>query len=88
MPFYPRRQRDDGDDVTEFDGIDGRLGTPGDRSTRSPWRRATFIGSAPGAAGRYETGRLAGSFLDRRRTGDRRALGAVSRSGPTVKACA
>jgi maltose alpha-D-glucosyltransferase/alpha-amylase len=30
MPFYPSRQRDDGYDITDFFGIDGRLGTPGD----------------------------------------------------------
>ena len=30
MPFYPSKQRDDGYDVTDFYGIDGRLGTPGD----------------------------------------------------------
>ena len=30
MPFYPSRQRDDGYDITDFYGIDGRLGTPGD----------------------------------------------------------
>jgi trehalose synthase len=30
MPFYPSRERDDGYDITDFYGIDGRLGTPGD----------------------------------------------------------
>jgi trehalose synthase len=30
MPFYPSCQRDDGYDITDFYGIDGRLGTPGD----------------------------------------------------------
>jgi trehalose synthase len=30
MPFYPSVQRDDGYDVTDFYGIDGRLGTAGD----------------------------------------------------------
>jgi len=30
MPFYPSSQRDDGYDITDFYGIDGRLGTPGD----------------------------------------------------------
>ncbi|UGS38496.1 Trehalose synthase/amylase TreS [Capillimicrobium parvum] len=30
MPFYPSKQRDDGYDITDFYGIDGRLGTPGD----------------------------------------------------------
>jgi trehalose synthase len=30
MPFYPSVQRDDGYDVTDFYGIDSRLGTPGD----------------------------------------------------------
>ena len=30
MPFYPSQQRDDGYDITDFYGIDGRLGTPGD----------------------------------------------------------
>jgi trehalose synthase len=30
MPFYPSVQRDDGYDITDFYGIDGRLGTPGD----------------------------------------------------------
>jgi trehalose synthase len=30
MPFYPSNQRDDGYDITDFYGIDGRLGTPGD----------------------------------------------------------
>ena len=30
MPFYPSTQRDDGYDITDFYGIDGRLGTPGD----------------------------------------------------------
>jgi trehalose synthase len=30
MPFYPSEQRDDGYDITDFYGIDGRLGTPGD----------------------------------------------------------
>jgi maltose alpha-D-glucosyltransferase/alpha-amylase len=30
MPFYPSMQRDDGYDITDFYGIDGRLGTPGD----------------------------------------------------------
>ena len=32
MPFYPSEQRDDGYDITDFYGIDGRLGTPGDFS--------------------------------------------------------
>jgi maltose alpha-D-glucosyltransferase/alpha-amylase len=30
MPFYPSRQRDDGYDITDFYGIDDRLGTSGD----------------------------------------------------------
>jgi trehalose synthase len=30
MPFYPSRQRDDGYDITDFYGIDPRLGTHGD----------------------------------------------------------
>jgi maltose alpha-D-glucosyltransferase/alpha-amylase len=30
MPFYPSRQRDDGYDIVDFYGVDGRLGTPGD----------------------------------------------------------
>jgi trehalose synthase len=30
MPFYPSPRRDDGYDITDFYGIDGRLGTPGD----------------------------------------------------------
>jgi trehalose synthase len=30
MPFYPSRQRDDGYDITDFYGIDERLGTAGD----------------------------------------------------------
>jgi maltose alpha-D-glucosyltransferase/alpha-amylase len=30
MPFYPSEQRDDGYDITDFYGVDGRLGTPGD----------------------------------------------------------
>jgi maltose alpha-D-glucosyltransferase/alpha-amylase len=30
MPFYPSRHRDDGYDITDFYGIDTRLGTPGD----------------------------------------------------------
>jgi trehalose synthase len=30
MPFYPSVERDDGYDITDFFGIDGRLGTPGD----------------------------------------------------------
>jgi maltose alpha-D-glucosyltransferase/alpha-amylase len=30
MPFYPSTQRDDGYDITDFYGVDGRLGTPGD----------------------------------------------------------
>jgi maltose alpha-D-glucosyltransferase/alpha-amylase len=30
MPFYPSVQRDDGYDITDFYGIDGRLGTAGD----------------------------------------------------------
>jgi trehalose synthase len=30
MPFYPSRQRDDGYDITDFYGVDRRLGTPGD----------------------------------------------------------
>jgi trehalose synthase len=30
MPFYPSVQRDDGYDITDFYGIDGRVGTPGD----------------------------------------------------------
>ena len=30
MPFYPSVQRDDGYDITDFYGIDARLGTPGD----------------------------------------------------------
>jgi trehalose synthase len=30
MPFYPSPRMDDGYDITDFYGIDGRLGTPGD----------------------------------------------------------
>ena len=30
MPFYPSPRRDDGYDITDFYGIDERLGTPGD----------------------------------------------------------
>jgi trehalose synthase len=30
MPFYPSRQRDDGYDITDFYGVDERLGTAGD----------------------------------------------------------
>ena len=30
MPFYPSPDRDDGYDITDFYGVDGRLGTPGD----------------------------------------------------------
>ena len=30
MPFYPSPRRDDGYDIIDFYGIDGRLGTPGD----------------------------------------------------------
>ena len=30
MPIYPSRQRDDGYDITDFYGVDPRLGTPGD----------------------------------------------------------
>ena len=30
MPFYPSVQRDDGYDITDFYGIDERLGTAGD----------------------------------------------------------
>ncbi len=30
MPFYPSVQRDDGYDIVDFYGVDGRLGTPGD----------------------------------------------------------
>ena len=30
MPFMPSRQRDDGYDITDFYGIDPRLGTHGD----------------------------------------------------------
>ena len=30
MPFYPSVQRDDGYDITDYYGIDARLGTPGD----------------------------------------------------------
>ena len=30
MPFYPSPRRDDGYDITDFYGVDGRLGTPGD----------------------------------------------------------
>ena len=30
MPFYPSRQRDDGYDITDFYGVDRRLGTHGD----------------------------------------------------------
>jgi trehalose synthase len=30
MPFYPSEQRDDGYDIIDFYGVDGRLGTPGD----------------------------------------------------------
>ena len=30
MPFYPSPQLDDGYDITDFYGVDGRLGTPGD----------------------------------------------------------
>ncbi len=32
MPFYPSPRRDDGYDITDFYGVDGRLGTPGDFS--------------------------------------------------------
>ena len=32
MPFYPSCHRDDGYDITDFYGIDPRLGTPGDFS--------------------------------------------------------
>src|SRR4051794_19304977 len=30
MPYYPSPRRDDGYDITDFYGVDGRLGTPGD----------------------------------------------------------
>ena len=30
MPFYPSKQRDDGYDIVDFYGVDGRLGSPGD----------------------------------------------------------
>lgn len=30
MPFYPTAERDDGYDITDFYGVDPRLGTPGD----------------------------------------------------------
>ena len=30
MPFMPSEQRDDGYDITDFYGVEGRLGTPGD----------------------------------------------------------
>ena len=30
MPFYPTGDRDDGYDITDFQGVDDRLGTPGD----------------------------------------------------------
>ena len=30
MPFYPTPDRDDGYDITDFFGVDGRLGSHGD----------------------------------------------------------
>ena len=30
MPFYPTADRDDGYDITDFYGVDPRLGTHGD----------------------------------------------------------
>jgi len=63
MPFMPSRQRDDGYDITDFYGVDSRLGTHGDlvevirtardrgiRSTRGSARTATWSrSSAPRA---------------------------------------
>jgi hypothetical protein len=41
MPFYPSRQRDDGYDITDFYGIDGRPETAGDfaEMIRTPGNR-------------------------------------------------
>ena len=54
MPFYPTPNKDNGYDISDFYGVDPRLGTPGDhpRSRASGGERGRPAGSGPAAAAR------------------------------------